>query len=118
MTTRAPLLVPLPHLSCRRQTLKKFVASGGSLLVMLGEGGEKRSRTNINYLLEEYGMTINSGTSQLVCQPELWSGSYSQALVRWQAEASLRSCISRVYLCLLLRFTGGFLVFFLTPTRL
>ncbi|XP_043198177.1 intraflagellar transport protein 52 homolog isoform X2 [Amphibalanus amphitrite] len=42
------------------ETLKKFVASGGSLLVMLGEGGEKRSKTNINYLLEEYGMSINS----------------------------------------------------------
>ena len=50
-------------------------------MVMLGEGGEKLNKTNINYLLEEYGMTINSGTSQLVCQPELLLGSYSQALV-------------------------------------
>ena len=43
--------------------LKKYVEEGGSLLVMLGEGGEKLNKTNINYLLEEYGMSINSGTS-------------------------------------------------------
>ena len=63
------------------QMLKKYVDEGGSLLVMLGEGGEKLNKTNINYLLEEYGMSINSGTSQLICQPELRSGLGSQALV-------------------------------------
>ncbi|XP_037085988.1 intraflagellar transport protein 52 homolog [Pollicipes pollicipes] len=42
------------------EAMKRYVADGGSLLVLLGEGGEKRSRTNINYLLEEYGMSINS----------------------------------------------------------
>ena len=41
--------------------LKKYVEDGGSLLVMLGEGGEKLNKTNINYLLEEYGMSFNSG---------------------------------------------------------
>ena len=46
------------------QMLKKYVEEGGSLLVMLGEGGEKLNKTNINYLLEEYGMSINSGTSR------------------------------------------------------
>lgn len=39
--------------------LKKYLRNGGSLLVMLGEGGEARSGTNINYLLEEFGISIN-----------------------------------------------------------
>ena len=32
--------------------LKEYVSNGGSLLVMLGEGGESKFNTNINYLLE------------------------------------------------------------------
>lgn len=35
--------------------------SGGSLLVMMGEGGESRFETNINFLLEEYGVYVNNG---------------------------------------------------------
>jgi intraflagellar transport protein 52 len=41
--------------------IKEFIERGGSLLVMLGEGGEKQFRTNVNFLLEEYGMMINNG---------------------------------------------------------
>eukprot|EP00798_Chlamydomonas_sp_ICE-L_P029961 gene29962-18028_t len=40
--------------------LKRYVQSGGSVLVMLGEGGETKAGTNINYWLEEYGMSVNS----------------------------------------------------------
>ncbi|NWH52695.1 IFT52 protein, partial [Fregata magnificens] len=36
--------------------LKKFVEDGGAILVMLREGGESRYGTNINFLLEEYGI--------------------------------------------------------------
>ena len=39
--------------------LKKYLESGGSILVLLGEGGEKRFNTNINFFLEEYGIMIN-----------------------------------------------------------
>jgi len=39
--------------------LKKYLENGGSILVMLGEGGEKRFNTNINFFLEEYGIMIN-----------------------------------------------------------
>jgi intraflagellar transport protein 52 len=39
--------------------LKEFLDQGGSVLIQLGEGGESKYPTNINYLLEEYGMTIN-----------------------------------------------------------
>ena len=39
--------------------LKKYLESGGSIMVLLGEGGEKRFNTNINFFLEEYGIMIN-----------------------------------------------------------
>ncbi|XP_072206327.1 intraflagellar transport protein 52 homolog isoform X2 [Excalfactoria chinensis] len=39
--------------------LKKFLEDGGAILVMLGEGGESRSGTNINFFLEEYGIVFN-----------------------------------------------------------
>ena len=32
----------------------------GSILVLLTEGGEEASGTNINYLLEEFGISINA----------------------------------------------------------
>lgn len=41
--------------------LKKFLELGGSILVLLAEGGEKCFQTNVNFLLEEYGIMINSG---------------------------------------------------------
>jgi intraflagellar transport protein 52 len=37
------------------EALKKYVMGGGSLLVCMGEGGEKKHPTNINYLLEQFG---------------------------------------------------------------
>ncbi|CAD5223001.1 unnamed protein product [Bursaphelenchus okinawaensis] len=40
--------------------IRNFINSGGSLLVTLGEGGEKASDTNINYLLEEFGIVFNN----------------------------------------------------------
>ena len=41
--------------------LQNFIHDGGKLMVLLGEGGENDFNTNINFLLEEYGMNINSG---------------------------------------------------------
>lgn len=43
--------------------LKKYLELGGSILVLLAEGGEKYFQTNINFLLEEYGIMINNGKS-------------------------------------------------------
>ncbi|KAM6319491.1 intraflagellar transport protein 52 homolog isoform 1-T1 [Podargus strigoides] len=40
--------------------LKKFLEDGGAILVMLREGGESRYGTNINFLLEEYGIVFNN----------------------------------------------------------
>ncbi|KAJ3417559.1 Intraflagellar transport protein 52 [Chytridiales sp. JEL 0842] len=39
--------------------LKAFLDRGGSILYMAGEGGESTYNTNFNYLLEEYGMSVN-----------------------------------------------------------
>ncbi|KAK9802962.1 hypothetical protein WJX72_012202 [[Myrmecia] bisecta] len=39
--------------------LKIFILRGGSLLVMLAAGGEARCGTNINHLLEEFGIVVN-----------------------------------------------------------
>ncbi|KFO94595.1 Intraflagellar transport protein 52, partial [Buceros rhinoceros silvestris] len=40
--------------------LKQFLEEGGAILVMLAEGGESRHGTNINFLLEEYGVAFNN----------------------------------------------------------
>lgn len=36
-----------------------YLKGGGSAAFLLGEGGEERLGTNVNYLLEEYGMTVH-----------------------------------------------------------
>jgi intraflagellar transport protein 52 len=42
------------------EAMKEFVNNGGSLMVLLAENGENFFDTNINFLLEEFGMNINS----------------------------------------------------------
>lgn len=50
--------------------MKKYLDAGGSLLVMLGEGGETKFETNINFFLEEYGIMINNGKFRLTLDTE------------------------------------------------
>lgn len=40
--------------------LVKYFQAGGSMMIMLGEGGEGKNNTNINYLLEQFGISVNS----------------------------------------------------------
>lgn len=40
--------------------LKKYVKGGGSVLILMSEGGEEKAGTNINYFLEQFGMSINN----------------------------------------------------------
>ncbi|XP_064089460.1 intraflagellar transport protein 52 homolog [Macrobrachium nipponense] len=47
--------------------LRRFVDEGGRLLVMAEEGGEKKANTNINFLLEEYGISINNDSVVRTC---------------------------------------------------
>ncbi|XP_056130443.1 intraflagellar transport protein 52 homolog isoform X2 [Lampris incognitus] len=42
------------------EVLKQYLDGGGDILVMLGEGGEIKYDTNINFLLEEFGIMVNS----------------------------------------------------------
>uniref|UniRef100_A0A3P8Z9V9 ABC-type uncharacterized transport system domain-containing protein n=1 Tax=Esox lucius TaxID=8010 RepID=A0A3P8Z9V9_ESOLU len=42
------------------EVLKQYLDAGGDVLVMLGEGGEMKYDTNINFLLEEFGIMVNS----------------------------------------------------------
>lgn len=37
----------------------QFIDKGGNVVILLGEGGEAKFGTNINFLLEEYGIMIN-----------------------------------------------------------
>lgn len=56
-------------LACPRQRftegqfaiLRRHVDEGGSLFVLAEEGGEKKANSNINFLLEEYGIAVNNG---------------------------------------------------------
>ena len=44
------------------EELTKYFNGGGSLLVMLSEGGEARHGTNVNYLIEQFGISVNNDT--------------------------------------------------------
>jgi intraflagellar transport protein 52 len=39
--------------------LSRFIEDGGSVIILMGEGGESKYNTNLNYLLEQYGMFVN-----------------------------------------------------------
>ncbi|GMH35422.1 hypothetical protein BSKO_03290 [Bryopsis sp. KO-2023] len=41
------------------ETLRDYVIQGGALLVLMAEGGETKSCTNLNYMLEEFGIAVN-----------------------------------------------------------
>lgn len=41
--------------------LKEYLKGGGNVMVMLGEGGEMKYETNINFLLEDFGIMVNNG---------------------------------------------------------
>ncbi|ESO04925.1 hypothetical protein HELRODRAFT_78455, partial [Helobdella robusta] len=38
--------------------LKSFLENGGNLVVMMGEGGEGRMQTNINFFIEQFGISV------------------------------------------------------------
>nr|AAL61822.1 raft-like protein [Tetrahymena thermophila] len=40
--------------------LKQYLESGGRVLVLSSEGGGHKNRTNINFFLEQYGISINN----------------------------------------------------------
>ncbi|XP_028406358.1 intraflagellar transport protein 52 homolog [Dendronephthya gigantea] len=42
------------------EAIKSYLNNGGNILVLLGEGGENRFGTNINFLLEDFGIMVNN----------------------------------------------------------
>jgi intraflagellar transport protein 52 len=40
--------------------IKEYITAGGSVLILLSEGGETKLNTNLNYLLEDYGISVNN----------------------------------------------------------
>jgi intraflagellar transport protein 52 len=41
-------------------TMKRFVDRGGRILLLMSEGGEEQMNTNVNYFLEDFGVTVNT----------------------------------------------------------
>ncbi len=46
---------------CQFDALRGYLEDGGCVLVLMSEGGEGKLNTNINFLLEEFGVMANSG---------------------------------------------------------
>lgn len=42
--------------------IKKYIQSGGAVLIMMGEGGEAKWGNNLNYLIEEFGISFNNNS--------------------------------------------------------
>lgn len=66
LSTGKILVLPGPRnkfTELEMNSIRAFLNSGGHILVMLGEGGEKKSNTNVNFLLEEFGIMVNNGIS-------------------------------------------------------
>ncbi|VDL22098.1 unnamed protein product [Hymenolepis diminuta] len=40
--------------------ITKYIGNGGSVLVLLGENGESEYSTNINFLLKQFGISVNN----------------------------------------------------------
>ncbi|KPM11702.1 intraflagellar transport protein 52-like protein [Sarcoptes scabiei] len=42
------------------KSLKSFLENGGKILILLEDGGERKSNHNVNYFIEEYGISVNN----------------------------------------------------------
>ncbi|CAG0901067.1 unnamed protein product [Darwinula stevensoni] len=63
LSTALVLVLPGPQekfTAAECTALKQYVDGGGRLLVLMGEGGENKFKTNINFLLEQYGISVNN----------------------------------------------------------
>lgn len=46
--------------SAEFEVLREYLENGGSIFLLLGEGGESKYDTNFNFFLEDYGIAVNS----------------------------------------------------------
>lgn len=49
-----------PFTSGEFKELKQYLVSGGRIMILAGDGGEAAMGSNINYFLEEFGMSVNN----------------------------------------------------------
>ena len=49
----------MPFTSKELEDIRKYIESGGSVLVVMNEGGEQKMNTNINAMLEQFGIFVN-----------------------------------------------------------
>ena len=40
--------------------IRAYIENGGSVLIMMNEGGENKAQTNINAMLEQFGIFVNT----------------------------------------------------------
>ncbi len=40
--------------------MRRYIDEGGRVLIMMHEGGENKLQTNINFLLEQLGISVNT----------------------------------------------------------
>jgi intraflagellar transport protein 52 len=50
----------MPFTSKELEDIRKYIESGGSVLVVMNEGGEQKMNTNINAMLEQFGIFVNA----------------------------------------------------------
>lgn len=57
------VLFAAPHemfLEAEFNIMKNHIETGGKILILLNEGGEAKMNTNLNYLLEQFGISMNN----------------------------------------------------------
>lgn len=52
----------MPFTGKELQDTKQYIEAGGSVFVVMNEGGEAKMNTNINALLEQFGIFVNADT--------------------------------------------------------
>jgi len=52
----------LPFSAQELQDIRRYIEDGGRCMIMMAEGGEQKSNTNINAMLEQVGISVNSDT--------------------------------------------------------
>jgi len=50
----------LPFNAQELQDIRRYIEEGGRVVIMMAEGGETKQNTNINAMLEQVGISVNS----------------------------------------------------------
>ena len=50
----------LPFNAQEIQDIRRYIEEGGRCMVIMSEGGEQKANTNINAMLEQVGISVNS----------------------------------------------------------